>query len=395
MLRPRSGNGRVLVVGGLLLLASPVMLVGFVAVGITSDDSADVPMILLFLGSLLTGLAGTAAVVAGLVWRASTAKQRAKTHDSVLIARMGRAATAQDAAAVQADGTSRSWMQFSPLIALAVLVVVLFLPFPALLRVAAFALVVSGIVVVYVLPRRRSAQTVAGDWAPPGASGLRADRPTGDPPAAVRERMEDPALTAQARRLWAWHHRTLLAREEAVAALAHRRGWEFRRVDPTLRAGRHLVLNVVRGARDGIPFAAFDDVAATETTVNDNVTMTLQPATSVVIPFAAPFRLAVVPDRIGAGVHWGHIGHQVQLESGAFNDVYNVYCVDPIRARVVLNPAVMARLLDSPGLDLVLENGLLRLDRPGAFAAEPTAEAMVDLAYQVHRSASAAQVRAR
>jgi hypothetical protein len=55
----------------------------------------------------------------------------------------------------------------------------------------------------------------------------------------------------------------------------------------------------------------------------------------------------------------------------------------------------MARLLDSPGLDLVLENGLLRLDRPGAFAAEPTAEAMVDLAYQVHRSASAAQVRAR
>lgn len=395
MVRPTSGNNRALVVGGLLLLAAPALFIGFVTVAIASDNSADVPMVLLFVGSLLTGLAGTVTLVGALVWRASTARRRAHAHDSALIARMGHATTPQDAAAVQAHGTSRHWMQFSPLIALAVLLFFLFLPFPAVLRVAAFVLVVGGIVVVYVLPRRRSAHTVAGDWTPPGTSGLRTGRPTGDPPAAARERMHDPALNAQGRRLWAWHHRVLLAREEAVAAVAHRNGWAFRRADPTLRAGRHVVLNVVRGVRDGIPFAVFDDVTATETTVNDTVTMTLKPATCVVLPFAAPFRLAVVPDRIGSTAHWGHLGHQVQLESGAFNDAYNVYCVDPVRARLVLNPAVMARLLDNPGLDLVLENGLLRLDRPGAFSAESTTEAMVELAYSVHRSASAAQVRAR
>lgn len=390
-----SGSGRALVVGGLLLLAAPVLLFGFVTVGIASDNSADVAMVLLFAGSLLTGLAGTVTLVAALVWRASTARRRAQAHDSALVARMGHATTPQDAAVVQSLGTSRRWMQFSPLIALAVLMAVLFLPFPDLVKLVAVILFAAGVVVVFVLPRRRDGTTVAGDWTAPGGSGLRSGRPAGDPPAAARERMQDPALAAHGRRMWAWHHSTLLAREESVAALARRRGWDFRPADPALRAGRHVVLNVVRGERDGVPFAVFDDVAATETTVNDKVTMTLQPTTSVVMPFAAPFRLAVVPDRIGAAVHWGHMGHQVQLESGAFNDSYNVYCVDPVRARLVLNPAVMARLLDNPGLDLVLDTGLLRLDRPGGFAAESTAEAMVDLAYSVHRSASSAQVRPR
>lgn len=390
-------SGRLLLTGGLLLLAVPLLIVGFVVVGITTDNEAELAMVLLFLGALLAGIAGLACLVVGAVWRAAGAGARARAHDAALVADMGRVATPLQAAAVQARGTSRAWIRFAPLIAVAVLLVVLNLPIPDTAKAVSLVTLFGGVVAFFLLPRRRGSAAAAEDWTPPGPPGGRPPHPTGEVvPDAVASWVSGLSQRAQATRLWQWHRETLLAREELMAGVALRHGGEFRRVDPAMRAGRQIVVNVIRGARDGIPFTAFDDVATTETSTDDRITkVSIRPTTTVVAFFAAPFRLAVVPDRLDATVRWGHIGHQVQLESGAFNDTYNVYCVDQVRARLVLNPAVMESLLGTPGLQLVLDKGLLRIDRPGGFASESTLDAMVDLVVRVHRSASAAQVRPR
>ncbi|HET9944658.1 MAG TPA: hypothetical protein VFR56_03330, partial [Actinomycetes bacterium] len=76
-----------------------------------------------------------------------------------------------------------------------------------------------------------------------------------------------------------------------------------------------------------------------------------------------------------------------------FNDAYDVYCLDPYRARLVLNPAVMALFAAHPGLEMVLDHGLLRLTRPDELADPATLVELVALTTRVARSAKAADVQ--
>ena len=68
------------------------------------------------------------------------------------------------------------------------------------------------------------------------------------------------------------------------------------------------------------------------------------------------------------------------------------YCLDHYRARLVLNPAVMGILVGNPGLELVLDHGLLRVTRPDELTDEPTLLTLIALASRVARSAKAADV---
>lgn len=373
--------------------------------------------------TLLFGFAGTlataVAVIARIVSAASSTRRDLAARDAALIVDMGRARTAAEAAALQARRTSRSW-RANPLLILVLVCFGLFFISPILGDAAPYVFVAAFVtlaVAVVVLARRRAAAG-AGSWSGPAAPS--ADLATLPPHVLDRIRAEHSPTTARAARhlspltwhgavaawlstraptdtdnahLWRVHHRTLLAREAYVAELATARGYSYRPRDLAAAPDGHA-RNSLNGSHHDVPFLAYDRIAATvHRTKNDRVTgVALDLATVVQIPFAAPFRLAVVPDSLAAHLTWGHVGHPVTLESGTFNDTYNVYCIDPLRARLVLNPAVMAALLDHPGIELLLDRGLLRLTRSGGLADHDTVGAMLDLAVRVAWSARAATI---
>jgi len=93
-------------------------------------------------------------------------------------------------------------------------------------------------------------------------------------------------------------------------------------------------------------------------------------------------------------VTWSHLGPRIDLESGEFNKRFDVYCDDPVRARLVLNPAVMSLLLQTPQRsELVLDGGRLRLSAEDVLLTPDRIEEQVRLAARIRESARAAMPR--
>jgi hypothetical protein len=389
---------RTMATGILALAAGLVLFLTFVVVAIATDNRFPHQWVFLVAAVVLVP-AGVLAFLAGLIWRLVTASWDARAREASLVAQMDAATTPGLARAVQARASAVSWKRrlalaaiCSPLVAL--VVDSAFGRYGRLLVLASFAAAAVAAVAFLGLPRRtRFASTVSTGPAP-------------SPPPAVRQRILDEqaemsgpwfgatlAVAAETALLWTWCHELLLAREQTVADIAARHGWTYQTRD--LRAAADgTARNSLLGTYDGLPYLAFDRIRSVSHHDRERrVTgVTLDTANIVQVPFTAAFRLAVVRDSFGADVRWGHFGRAVELESGAFNDTFNVYCLDHYRARLVLNPAVMGVLMDNPGVELVMDHGLLRVTRTGDLADEQELLSLIALTARVARSAEAADV---
>jgi hypothetical protein len=159
--------------------------------------------------------------------------------------------------------------------------------------------------------------------------------------------------------------------------------------------------NVFRGSVDGTEFVVWDriDVVMSSTQVGTRQTATTQisgASTAVEIDFPLVVRLAVVEGGPTAPLAWSHIGPRIDLESADFNERFDVYCDDPVRARMVLNPAVMALLLATQeSTELVLDRGRLTLSARAALIAPDRIDEQVRLAARIRDSGRSAMARLR
>ena len=352
--RSRAAN-RSLIVGAALLGSGIVCFVVWVAVSISSDNSASLSWVPAVLAWVLVPL-GLLTSAVGLVWRLATVVRDARDREAAAVADMAWATTPEQAVAVQSRASAWSWRRRLAVAALGLPVVPLVLDLGRLEAGAWLVTLAAAAVAVLAFTRLGTRRTV---------------------------KVADEAAVQQ----------LLAARTGEVSAVAAVQGWAFQPVDRSAAADG-TARNSLASVHDDVPFLAYDRVReASRTTVNGTVTaIRLATDTVVQVPFAAAFKLAVVPETFGADVRWGHFGAVVDLESGDFNECYQVYCLDPYRARLVLNPAVMAILASNPGLELVVDRGLLRLTRTDELAPADQLVTLVDLATRVARSARAAHI---
>jgi hypothetical protein len=186
-------------------------------------------------------------------------------------------------------------------------------------------------------------------------------------------------------------------RAAELRAAATTRGWQ-----PDAPTGGILgqlaarASNCYRGTVDDLPFTCWDRIGLVVTSreVEGREVQTSRltgAATTVELDFPMVVRLAVVRGGPLAAVTWSHLGPRIDLESGEFNQRFDVWCDDPLRARLVLNPAVMALLLGMPDpVELVLDRGRLRLTAEGVLLAADDIEAQARLAGRIRASARAA-----
>jgi hypothetical protein len=173
--------------------------------------------------------------------------------------------------------------------------------------------------------------------------------------------------------LWGHEGRRLLAREDAVAAVATANGWTFTALDARLssrlvelditdscpRITRNICTPPADGATvldlTGVSFHRDGDLPRY---------MRLQTGTAGLVNFPTTHKLAVVP--AGAtDIGWRRFGGRVSTESAEFDARYEVHCDDPLWGLLVLNPAIMQRLLDHWPSTLVIAANLLAVIKPG------------------------------
>jgi len=190
-------------------------------------------------------------------------------------------------------------------------------------------------------------------------------------------------------------------RATELRAAAAARGWQP--VAPTGGVVDQLVeqltdrpTNRYGGTLDGIAFVCWDrlGVVTSSRQVDGAEVSTSRitgAATYVELDFPIVVRLAVVVGGPLAPVTWSHLGPRIDLESGEFNERFDVYCDDPVRARLVLNPAVMSLLLMTPQrAELLLDGGRLRLSAEDVLLTPDRIEEQVRLAARIRESARAA-----
>lgn len=173
--------------------------------------------------------------------------------------------------------------------------------------------------------------------------------------------------------LWRQEGRRLLAREDAVAAVARENAWAFTALDARLSArlvedditdnGPRVTRHVCTPAADGA--TVLDLTGATFHRDGDRAEkLRLLVATAGLVGFPTRDRLAIVP-RGAADVGWSRFGDRVTTGSAEFDDKYRVHCENPGWAEIVLNPAELARLIDHWPLTVVVAKGWLAVVRPG------------------------------
>lgn len=358
---------RLLVAGLVLVLPVPIALgLALIAVGASQPDGtitgapATVIAVLLVALLLAAGLGVLLTAIGLVIFLAS--RPRANAEARALLRHARDAATTPEAAAAlqSAPVPGRSWRRALPVLVIAVPVLTAYViartsgaPTPPLVLLV-LVTAIAWAVTTYLLRRRRAASALV-------AQSLRSPDDRDDQPALDR-------------------------RSTALAEWARARGLAF---GPGDRGP------VVSGTFEGTAFTCDDRIRISRSQTGDQPwKVHLDSAeTTLTLPFPTVTALVVTPDTPGATLRWSHLGSQVHLESGAFNDTFNVYCDDPVRARLVLNPAVMADLLDWAGpVRLVLAAGALRLSTPEELLPVERLDALVALAVGIERSARSALV---
>ena len=158
--------------------------------------------------------------------------------------------------------------------------------------------------------------------------------------------------------------RAALVEQAAIAA-----GWTYlghgQPATGMAAAMGYEITNMCAGLVEGEPLTVFDvlQVLRDETTGQSQLG---DQETIAQMGFPTNFRLTVW-EATGPGQDlFIRTGQRVELESGEFASRFHVYCDDQVSARIVLNPAVMATLLDaSTRIGLVIQKNLLQLSTPG------------------------------
>ena len=189
---------------------------------------------------------------------------------------------------------------------------------------------------------------------------------------------------------------TMPERSDDVRAAATAAGWTYGAALPPgtrIVAGGLTVQNVCTGTADGQPFVLFDALGLLTVQAAGGAarTQVSRAQTTVQMDFAAVFRLAAVQGTVADDLGWSAFGPAVQLESTEFAARFRVYCDDPMRARLVLNPASMSLLLQAPyAVEMVLQQGVLQVLTPGALLPAGYLPALVATTARLHRSARSA-----
>jgi hypothetical protein len=177
--------------------------------------------------------------------------------------------------------------------------------------------------------------------------------------------------TAQA--LWGHEGRRLLAREDDVAVVATANGWTFTALDARLSSRLvelditdscpRITRNICTPADEGA--TVLDLTGVTFHRDGDRPrNMRLQIGTAGLVNFPTAHKFAAVP--AGAtDIGWRRFGHTVATEAAEFDARYEVHCDDPLWGLLVLNPALMQRLLEHWPVTLVIAANLLAVIKPG------------------------------
>jgi len=174
--------------------------------------------------------------------------------------------------------------------------------------------------------------------------------------------------------LWAQEGQRLLAREDSVRAVAAEHEWTFEPldarlsahlVDTDITAGCPRVARHVCARQTGVGATVIDLTGVTfhrDGTVP--VDLRLRAGTAGVVAFRSDHRLAVVPTRAQTS-SWHRFGDGIATESADFDARYRVHARDLGWALIVLNPALMQRLLEHWPMTLVIAGGQLAAITPG------------------------------
>ena len=150
------------------------------------------------------------------------------------------------------------------------------------------------------------------------------------------------------------------------------------------------ITNMCAGLIDGEPVTVFDvlQVMRDEQTAQSQL---VDRETVAQMGFPTDFRLTVW-EATGPGQDlFIRTGQRVELESGEFASRFHVYCDDQVSARMVLNPAVMAMLLDaSTRVGLVIQKNLLQLSTPGTLMPPEQLSTFAAVAGKIRYSAISA-----
>ena len=186
----------------------------------------------------------------------------------------------------------------------------------------------------------------------------------------------------------------LPAREAGIREAASAAGWVYRPEAPRQPPGlQQEVTNLCTGIKAGVPFRYYDECRTVTLEVDGRATHETQVASRsvVVMSFPAVFQLAVVPASELGHLGVSAIGPRLHLESNEFEARYRAYCDDPVRGRMVLNPAVMALLLDAPlSVQVVVRNGVIQVLTPGTLLPPSAIEGFVATAVHLRQSAASA-----
>jgi hypothetical protein len=185
------------------------------------------------------------------------------------------------------------------------------------------------------------------------------------------------------------------AREAGVRETASLAGWVYEgNASGRPQGAGQDTRNMCTGVQDGVAFRSYDEVHTIALEVNGRPAGEAQvaPARSVVLlSFPAVFQLAVVPAGDPGQLGVSAIGPLLHLESNEFETRYHVYCDDPVRGRMVLNPAVMALILDAPlPLQVLIRMGVLQVATSGTLLPPAAIRGFVRMAVHLRQSAASA-----
>jgi hypothetical protein len=171
------------------------------------------------------------------------------------------------------------------------------------------------------------------------------------------------------------------ARREEFAAFAAAHGWAWSERDDSWSERFHddpfghgfdrRASNVLTGAHDGRPFAAFDyRYSTTETSTVDGHAQTRtvhHPYSVVAVDTGARFPgLRVCPEGFVGRMVGRLTNSDIELESEDFNRMFTVSCEDRKFASDVLHPRMMQLLMRWPELSWRLQEGWLVVFHPGS-----------------------------
>ena len=183
-------------------------------------------------------------------------------------------------------------------------------------------------------------------------------------------------------------------RSAAVRAVAEAAGWTYVGTPSSTTGWTDLSThNVCTGQVDGQPFTLHDAIVTVTAQLGGGapVTHEIPVKTMVELNFPAVFELGVVPATESHRTGVAMIGPTVDLESAEFAQRYRVYCDDPIRGRMVMNPALMALVLASSyPIEIFIQRSVIQLITPDVLVGAEDLGDFVALAGRLRASAISA-----